>query len=771
VAPFLLAVCLAAFWNPSARAGKVTLKSGFEITGTPVKVPGLDGRTVGAQQGENVPQVPYWLVDDGMRRYFVHRLNLREGLDGVDPSDDTSGYARFTLKPLIRRRELVPTWIGRFAGSTEWDEFGHRIITLTTPRGPVDISVAITILDPRYIKIESTTHNWDFAIPPNAIPLPLLRQILAKSINPQNPVDRLAVVKFFLQSDQLAGARDELAAIRRDLPELEARVVELEQLIKDQYGNKALLEIEHRRGAGQHELARQVARRAVREDLSPATIRDAQAILDEYDAAVDKARHALGLLGMLQAELPAEEAQRLTPLRAMIERELTYATLPRLEPFLLAAEDQQLAPQAKLALAYSGWVLGPAQAKTQLAEAIALWDARFLVLQYLHPASDRADREQLLTQLKNLEGISVPVVAQMVPQLPPAVEFSQEPVGTVQSFEVPAGPGETIITRYSVVLPPEYNPARTYPAVVALRAEDRTVEDTLRFWAGTAEQPGAAQRNGYIVIAPDYASPERGDYDYAESAHVIVQRSLCDARRRLSIDSDRVFLSGHGMGGDAAVDLGLAHPDLWAGVIPFTAEIRHAAAFTFRNAPELPWYFVGGERDRDTIKTNATHLVLRMRRGDDVVYCEYKGRGFESYSEELPRIFDWMALYRRQRVDREIDQTVLRGFEDRLGWLKWTEPPATLTRPIAWDGGKAPRSMPVTARLYETGLGLNVRHPGRRTTLWLSPELVSYEQPVKIDVNGAAKFNDYVTPDVGALLDDLRDRGDRQMLYWTRLSF
>ena len=48
--------------------------------------------------------------------------------------------------------------------------------------------------------------------------------------------------------------------------------------------------------------------------------------------------------------------------------------------------------------------------------------------------------------------------------------------------------------------------------------------------------------------------------------------SLRDACRRFSVDSDRVFISGHSMGGDAAWDLGTAHPDLWAGMIP----IAHA---------------------------------------------------------------------------------------------------------------------------------------------------------------------------------------------------
>ena len=44
--------------------------------------------------------------------------------------------------------------------------------------------------------------------------------------------------------------------------------------------------------------------------------------------------------------------------------------------------------------------------------------------------------------------------------------------------------------------------------------------------------------------------------------------SIRDARKRFRIDSDRVFLAGHGEGGNAAFDIGMSRPDLFAGVIP-----------------------------------------------------------------------------------------------------------------------------------------------------------------------------------------------------------
>ncbi len=43
-----------------------------------------------------------------------------------------------------------------------------------------------------------------------------------------------------------------------------------------------------------------------------------------------------------------------------------------------------------------------------------------------------------------------------------------------------------------------------------------------------------------------------------------VLASLMDAKRRFSIDNDRVYLSAIILGGDGAWDIATAHPDLWA---------------------------------------------------------------------------------------------------------------------------------------------------------------------------------------------------------------
>jgi predicted esterase len=356
----------------------------------------------------------------------------------------------------------------------------------------------------------------------------------------------------------------------------------------------------------------------------------------------------------------------------------------------------------------------------------------------------------------------------MVRHLPPPVEMPPLPTGTAVPINVQDMWNRTL-HRYSVVLPPEYAPHHAYPLLVVLRAEGRTTEQELTYWAGTPERPGPAQGRGYVVVAPDYAHESQGTYEYAADVHDTVLACINDARRRFRIDSDRIYLAGHGMGADACFDLGMSHPGVFAGVVPMTGVSDRFCMFYRRNAPELAWYVVAGERDPDGLEASARDLNDMMKQGHDVIYCEYKARGVESYYEELPRIFDWMELHRRATPARQWEYKILRHTDNKLRWLELAGLPAKLSEPIVWDPpGSRPRPLTITGNIMP-GNTIFVRHQAQETTLWLSPELVDFDERLRVNVNVRQQFNDYLQPDLGALLEDLRLRGDRERLYWARL--
>jgi hypothetical protein len=64
-----------------------------------------------------------------------------------------------------------------------------------------------------------------------------------------------------------------------------------------------------------------------------------------------------------------------------------------------------------------------------------------------------------------------------------------------------------------------------------------------------------------------------------------------------------------------------------------------------------------------------------------------------------------------------------------------------------------------------------VKSGGQRTTITLAPRLVDFSQRVRIHLGSRQVHNDLVIPDLQELLDELRETGDRQRLYWARMEF
>jgi hypothetical protein len=53
--------------------------------------------------------------------------------------------------------------------------------------------------------------------------------------------------------------------------------------------------------------------------------------------------------------------------------------------------------------------------------------------------------------------------------------------------------------------------------------------------------------------------------------------------------------------------------------------------------------------------------------------------------------------------------------------------------------------------------------------VWLAPEYFDFNERIQIRINGKRLFHDRVKPDLRALLEDVRIRGDRTQLYWAKL--
>ena len=363
-------------------------------------------------------------------------------------------------------------------------------------------------------------------------------------------------------------------------------------------------------------------------------------------------------------------------------------------------------------------------------------------------------------------------IASLARQMRPPLDPPEPTAPGLHEFEFPGADGEPVTCLVQV--PPEYDPLRRYPTVVSLHAAFTTPADQITWWAGSpgpdGRRVGQATRHGCIVVAPRWTEEGQSTYGYSAREHAAVLGSLREAQRRFAIDTDRVFLSGHSLGGDAAWDIALAHPDLWAGLVAITPGAGRYVNHYWHNARTLPIYVVGGELDNGTFARNGMDLDRYLAKGFDTTYVEYRGRGHEHFADEIPRIFDWMERRKRTFLPTTIDTVTMRPWDNFFWWVELSgAPPKTVVLPSQWPPGQGVRPFTLDAKTTATN-GLIIHCGAERVRVWLSPDLVDFTRPVNVSLDGRKLWRDPVQPDEGVLLEDLRTRGDRQHPFWAVLE-
>jgi hypothetical protein len=226
-------------------------------------------------------------------------------------------------------------------------------------------------------------------------------------------------------------------------------------------------------------------------------------------------------------------------------------------------------------------------------------------------------------------------------------------------------------------------------------------------------------------------------------------------------------LSGHSLGGDAAWDVGLAHPDLWAGVLPIVATADKHVGRYWENAKYVPLYFVSGEKDGDKLAKNVVEWDRYLKAtGCDTMIVQYQGRGHEHFHDEIQNLFTWMNLHQRNFAQKEFDVMTMRPWDSFFWWVDLEGIPENLTiLPAEW-----PKSG-VRGGTYEARIIGNravVSAKARKVTVWLSPEIVNIAEKVSVTINNKDTRN--VTPSTSVLLEDVRSRGDRQHPFWAKVE-
>jgi predicted esterase len=762
-----------------------------------------------------IPSGEFFLDDFARTIYFSHSQ-----IQKVLPLESNAP------KPIVRfhwstqSKAILSQFM--FESFSKWTNKGERTVRVdnqTKGRGGYfDMAQKVRVITPQYIKAVTIGYEWEFVYLTQEFGPELTRSIVLqaqselKEFKEMNPAQRyLELAKFMQEAGWYDDAERELIDTKKGYPNQKKIVEERLNNLKQIRANLFAESIQQAATVGQHDIALDRITIYDKEDYDTIVSQRHRLIVNDLKADYEKAKARINEVKRFLKVLPTEtkSVPAWTKACAFIADELNLDTIGlqkgRLDLFLEFAKQYELdmkkrrkpgqSAEEVLALAVTGWLQGNQAAEPDPKMALALIRARTFVQDYLRTEFSQK-RASLLSEFKRSNEVPVPVdvMARLVRMIPPSHAFDLDGVGAkIQS--VPIEAPDTNGGSYLLQLPPDYHPLHSYPVLMVFHSGREKPGETLKRFSEDAA------KHGFILVAPLWAGekPFKSAYKYSSKEHTLVLDTLKDLRRRFQIDSDRVFMFGWEDGANLVFDVGLAHPDLFAGIAPMNGIVQpFARRFYYSNAQYLPIYFIDGDRYGNAYKANRDLLKDWLRQPFNCTYVEYHGRGSEWFGAEVPNILNWMSRKKRHAPMKEMGRAgnvagalgeefrSTRMTDDRFYWLSgdgFSERNLhddhrggfnQYFKPATFQADLSSGNLLVKGQA-KTWYQVNLRATGmKQVTLWITPNMMDLPNLLTVRVNGElARGWDkrLVEPSLDVMMEELYRTGDRQRLYVAKLPF
>jgi poly(3-hydroxybutyrate) depolymerase len=373
---------------------------------------------------------------------------------------------------------------------------------------------------------------------------------------------------------------------------------------------------------------------------------------------------------------------------------------------------------------------------------------------YRHHGAPAGKTDRILAELGELEGLNWEGLRSILvkPYGAPA-KFKKRR----NNVELRKPPAELKGCTYIVAAPPGYSPRRSYPLVVALHGGGRGV--------GSAGQimgllGGHYQSKGCIVAAPTVPP---GAVFAEPVGEKFVREILWEVALDYAVDPDRIYCTGHSMGGVGAWYMPTRMPDIFAASSP--AAGNPSCVVDYEMFYNTPLYVVHGstdvqvkpDQDREAAKAIKAIPAKNKRKGF-FVYREITtgdARGHALPAKVIKDMSSWMLKYKRNWIPERVICVCpfLRTNEQAVI-------PYSRSFWIAIDGcafkGKVDAVLEKDNVIRITASGAN------KIEVFLSDDMVNLDRPVRIFLNGRQVHDKVVPRSVEFLLrhiEKTRDRG------------
>jgi len=294
-------------------------------------------------------------------------------------------------------------------------------------------------------------------------------------------------------------------------------------------------------------------------------------------------------------------------------------------------------------------------------------------------------------------------------------------------------------------VPKKYDGKRRVPLVISLHGggsdthknlpeATRAAEGEIRYWTKGCEDVGA------ILIAPTTTD----EYWAVDRGREIILGALRYACEHYEIDTDRVLLTGSSLGGFGTFWWAPVLADRFALAAPFIGgpDVRDRLG----NCRNLPMHVMIGSLDpmmymKEWVRDDVAEL---KKLGYEVVFHEHPQLGHHVPDEECPQVLAKLLKSPRNLCAKRLTRTFGGGM-----WY-WIEAEGKLEATLA-------------------GNTITITGPKAGRVL-LSEAMVDLDKPVRVELNGAVKFEGKVERSLGLMIDQLRDSLDPNRAFCTSIE-
>lgn len=328
--------------------------------------------------------------------------------------------------------------------------------------------------------------------------------------------------------------------------------------------------------------------------------------------------------------------------------------------------------------------------------------------------------------------------------------------------------------RYSLYIPESYDGKRRLPLLISLHGAKGTGEAELRGFLTTLGKPR------FFILCPtiDYST---GALD---SANAVI-KTLRETFKLINVNTERVYISGISAGGVIAWRTLVDYPWFFAGAYLRSTRPEDIVELRVANLFNIPVFIIHGSEDKVISVEHARRVARKLEALDARVRFEEKeGFGHSGFFREAGEALRWLFQFKRPSCPEKIKIT---GWEPANSSLYWVsvlqyspgvfDPyrPIEVTVPGLYKLDKVVvRRMQlskvksilgrVEARVSNNTISLKTKYV-RKLRVYLPGELIEFDLPVELVVNGRTYLRKKFEPSIEGTLESALRNLDPALSY------